>query len=65
MGGEVLTEADGTGRKKKTFVMAAGAKIATQSEYTYNNTITKSVYFDHMDASGMSQRSSSSTGNAI
>jgi hypothetical protein len=47
-------EVDPTGRKKQKFVYAAGAKIATQNQYTYNNNTTKTVSWDHSDASGMS-----------
>ncbi len=65
LGGEVVSETYGNGGKKKTFVLAAGAKIATQSEYTYFTNTTESVSFDHNDAAGMSYRSSTSTGDAV
>lgn len=64
-GGQVISETHPTGAKKKTFVLAAGARIATQSEYTYSSTTAESVSFEHFDASGMSFRTSSSTGTVI
>lgn len=64
-GGQVISETHPTGAKKKTFVLAAEALIATQSEYTYSSTTAESVSFEHFDASGMSFRTSSSTGTVI
>ncbi len=65
MGGSVVSETGPTGKKKKTHVMAPGAKIATQSQYTVNGNVTKSVAFEHFDASGMSFRSTTSSGVAV
>jgi len=65
MGGTVVSETGPTGKKKKTHVMAPGAKIATQSQYTVNGNVTKSVAFEHFDASGMSFRSTTSSGVAV
>lgn len=65
LGGQIVSEAGATGKKTKTNVFAAGAKIAVQSEYTYQSTTTESVNFEHMDASGMSQRSSLSNGTPL
>ncbi|MEJ7623794.1 MAG: hypothetical protein WKF34_07355 [Pyrinomonadaceae bacterium] len=64
LGGEVVSETTATGGKKKTNVIAAGTKIATQSEYTYNSATTKSVSFDHYDAAAMSNRTTTSGGDA-
>jgi len=65
LGSEILSETDGTGRKKKTFILAAGAKIATQSEYIYNGNTNRAVSFDHADASRMSNRSSMTNGGVV
>lgn len=65
LGGEVVSEADSTGKKTKTNIYAAGSKVAVQSEYTYQSTTTESVQFEHFDASGMSFRSSISNGNGV
>ncbi|MBX3297465.1 MAG: discoidin domain-containing protein [Acidobacteria bacterium] len=62
LGGEVVSETGPTGKKKKTYVFAAGTKLATQAEYTYNSTTTESVYWHHADASGMSHRTSFTNG---
>jgi YD repeat-containing protein len=63
LGGEVISEVEGTGRKKQTFVFAAGAKIAAQSQYTYNNNTTQSVNWEQYDASGMSYRATMNNGS--
>ena len=64
LGGETLTEVNSVGRKIKTNVIAAGAKIATQQEY-YGGTPSEAVFFENSDASGMSRRTISSTGVAF
>lgn len=64
MGGEVITEADATGRKRKTFVKAAGATLAWQNVYhnPANNTQSEYLSFEQWDASGMSYRSTGTYG---
>ncbi|MGH8553036.1 MAG: hypothetical protein ACRERS_07055, partial [Methylococcales bacterium] len=65
LGGEVISETWPAGKKKKTFVLAAGAKIATQSEYPWGGAGNESVSFEHFDASGLSYRSTAVNGDAI
>ncbi len=62
LGGEVVSEVDATGRKRKTFVRGAGVVLAWQTVSYYNNTTTEYVNFEHRDASGMSYRSTQSNG---
>lgn len=61
----MISETTHSGAKKKTYVHAAGAKIATQSEYSYFSQTTESVSFEHFDAAGMSHRSTASDGTAL
>ncbi len=61
MGNETISEVDKQGKKIKSFVKAAGATIATQNVIGGN---TKTVSFEHWDASGMSYKSSDSNGVA-
>jgi len=65
LGGAVVTETGPTGKKKQTFVYAAGAKIASQTEHVYESTTYKNVRFQHLDASGMSRRWSNTSGIAF
>ncbi len=65
LGGEVISETYPLGQKKKTFVMAAGAKIATQSAYLWSGATNQSVSWEHADASGMSQRTTTFDGTAL
>ncbi len=62
LGGAVISETYEDGKKKKTYVMAGGMKLATQSQYEYSSTTTESVSFDHFDPTGKSYRSSLSNG---
>ncbi len=66
-GGEVVSETDRTGRKKKTYVRAAGATLAWQTAFfnPTNNTQSEYVNFEHWDASGLSYRSTTTSGDAI
>ncbi|MBX3294005.1 MAG: RHS repeat protein [Acidobacteria bacterium] len=61
-GGEVISETHETGSKLRTFVYAAGIKIATQIGHSHPN---KWVVFSHHDAAGMSHRGTYQWGNAI
>jgi hypothetical protein len=55
LGNEVVSEVWANGKKKKTFVRAAGAQIAYQSAYySENSPLHESVVFEFADASGMS-----------
>ncbi|MGB7201465.1 MAG: VCBS repeat-containing protein [Pyrinomonadaceae bacterium] len=65
LGGQVVSEAGPTGKKRQTFVLYGGSKIASQSEWVYNSVTYQAVNFEHSDASGMSQRSTFSNGNVI
>ncbi len=65
LGGEVVSETYPLGQKKKTFVMAAGAKIATQSAYLWSGSTNQSVSWEHTDASGMSQRTTTFDGTVL
>lgn len=58
LGGEVITQTDETGRKTKTNVIAAGAKIVTQNVTFGESGPVETVWFHHGDSSGMSSRSS-------
>ncbi len=60
LGNETISEVDNQGKKIKSFVKAAGATIATQNVIGSN---TKTVNFEHFDASGMSYKTTDSTGN--
>ncbi len=62
LGGAVVSEALPSGAKEKSFVMAGGAKIATQNEYQYSSSNNEAVTFDHFDRIGMSFRSSAADG---
>jgi YD repeat-containing protein len=62
---EVISEVASDGKKKKTFVMAAGAIIAWQSVSTVQGNPSEALYFEHWDASGMSQRTTFSTGGPL
>lgn len=59
LGGAVVSETRPTGKKKKTFVTAAGTRLATQFEG--EGTMNDHVNFEHSDASGMSHRSSTAS----
>ncbi len=63
----MILETDQTGRKRKTFVRAAGATLAWQTVYynTVTQVETEYVNFEHLDASGLSYRSTLNTGTAI
>ncbi|MBX3292715.1 MAG: VCBS repeat-containing protein [Acidobacteria bacterium] len=61
-GGEVISETHETGLKLRTFVYAAGIKIATQIGHSHPN---KWVVFSHHDAAKMSHRGTYQWGNAI
>ena len=58
LGGELVSEVDGTGGKLKTIVRAAGATLA----YQYGYGVAESVMFEYADASGMSSRRGDRTG---
>ena len=63
---EVVTEITFNGKKSKTFIMAAGTTIARQEIYDGNGgAINEVVYFQHDDASGMTQRTINSNGTTI
>jgi hypothetical protein len=51
--GKIVSEADDTGKKRRTMVIAAGAEIARQS---YNGDQDEIVGFIHRDAAGLSGR---------
>lgn len=65
LGGETVSEADATGKKKKTYVRAAGATLAWQTVYHGTNPPSEYVNFEHWDASGLSYRSATKDGIAI
>jgi hypothetical protein len=64
MGNEVVSEVEATGRKQKTFVLAAGATVATQVQSVSGGTTYQDVYFDNWDASGATYRTMDKTGVA-
>ncbi len=66
LGKEVVSEVTRVGKKRKTFVMASGATLATQvgADPGISN-YTDELYFHHEDASGMSQRSTFPGGSEI
>ena len=49
---KIITEADASGKKKKTFVAANGTTLAVQELVTENNVTTEKLTFNHTDASG-------------
>ena len=62
----VISEANYTGKKAKTFVLADGTTLARQEAYDgYGGATDEVVYFQHEDASGMSQRTAYSSGLII
>lgn len=65
LGGAVISETNASGAKKSTNVMAAGAKIATQSEYTFNSNVHDSIAWEHYDPSGMSFRGTPKLGSEL
>jgi hypothetical protein len=65
LNGEVVSEADSTGKKVNTSIYAGGSKIGTQSAWTINNVYWQAVTFDYSDPSGMSRRSASLTGTLL
>ncbi len=67
LGNETITEVNNTGRKLKTIVRAAGATLVWQTVHhnTNNNTDSEYVNFEHWDASGLSYRSTTTSGDAM
>ncbi len=60
---KVISEANGTGRKLKTFVPANGTTLATQTLYYTGQTPTESLTFIHTDASGTGAQQTMASGN--
>ncbi len=66
LGNEVVSEVFANGKKCKTFVRAAGAQIAYQSaHYSDTSPLHEAVFFEYMDASGMSHRTTDKNGVAM
>ncbi len=63
LGNEVVSEVDGTGRKEQTIVRAGGSELAIQGVRHHNNNSFEFVQFKHIDASGVSIRSTDAVGN--
>lgn len=62
----VVLEVWANGKKSKTFVLAAGATLARQGVYDgFGGAVLEVVYFQHEDASGMSQRMTDVYGTVI
>ncbi|HMS41705.1 MAG TPA: hypothetical protein PKE69_15850 [Pyrinomonadaceae bacterium] len=67
LGGAIVSEANNTGKKLKTYVRAAGATLAWQT-VGYpppNGTAYETVTFEHEDISGMSRRMTQANGDTI
>ena len=62
LGGEVVTDVDSTGKKVTTNIYAGGSKIASHNEWTYNNTVYQTVYYNYTDPSGLTTRSTTQSG---
>ncbi len=66
LGNEVVSEVFANGKKGKTFVRAAGAQIAYQSAHGSDTAaLHEAVFFEYMDASGMSHRTTDKNGVAM
>ncbi|CAN5353222.1 hypothetical protein BH10ACI2_BH10ACI2_00050 [soil metagenome] len=66
MGGATVSEAWANGKKGKTFVRAAGTEIARQSAYaSETSSLNESVFFEYIDASGMSQKTTDKEGSPV
>ena len=59
--GQTITEADGTGKKKRTFVISSGSVIARQFFDAQQN---EAVSWEYTDASGQSIRGAGAVGTA-
>ena len=63
MGSKIVSEANGTGEKLKTFVAANGVTLAEQQITRYGSTVTEILLFLHQDPSGASVQQTKANGD--
>ena len=62
---KLISQADATGKKLKTFVPANGVTVAEQDLVTSGGTTSEHLYFIHQDASGASAEQTDASGNLV
>ena len=62
---KLISQADATGKKLKTFVPANGVTVAEQDLVTSGGTTSEHLYFIHQDASGASAEQTDASGDLV